>query len=83
MNLLTKQEGLNYRLEGRLLHLEPPVSVRNSSWSVFDITGVEKCTGRFLTDADSVIDVAALNPGVYEVCLMDGEKLRSARFRLS
>ncbi len=83
MNLLTKQEGLNYRLEGRFLHLEPPVSVRNCSWSVFDIGGTEKCNGRFLTDADSVIDISALTPGVYEVCLMDGEKLRSARFRLN
>jgi hypothetical protein len=83
MNLLTKQEGLNYRLEGRLLHLEPPVSIRNCSWSVFDISGAEKCNGRFLTDADNVIDISALSPGVYEVCLMDGEKLRSARFRLN
>jgi hypothetical protein len=83
MNLLTKQEGLNYRLEGRHLHLEPPVPVRNCSWSIFDISGTEKCNGRFLSDAESVIDITCLAPGVYEVCLMDGEKLRTARFRLN
>lgn len=83
MNLLARQEGLNYRLEGKMLHLEPPVSVRDCSWSVFDITGVEKCNGRFNGEDASVIDVSELAPGVYEVCLMDGDKLRSARFRLN
>lgn len=83
MNLLTRQEGLNYRLEGKMLHLEPPLSVRNCSWSVFDISGTEKCNGKFNGSDESVIDISCLSPGVYEVCLMDGEKLRSARFRLN
>lgn len=83
MNLLTKQEGLNYRLEGRMLHLEPPIPIENCSWSVFDISGTEKCNGRFGAASESVIDISFLTPGVYEVCLMDGVKLRSARFRLN
>ena len=83
MNLLTRQEGLKYRLEGRLLYLETPVSESNCSWSVFDITGAEKCNGKFTSDSQNVIDISALQPGVYEVCLMDGVKLRSARFRLN
>ena len=66
-----------------MLHLELPISVSDCSWSVFDISGVEKCNGLFISDAESVIDISALSPGVYEVCLMDGEKLRSARFRLN
>jgi hypothetical protein len=57
--------------------------VSNCSWSVFDISGVEKCNGRFTNEDESVIDISCLTPGVYEVCLMDGEKLRSARFRLN
>lgn len=83
MNLLSKYEGLNYRLEGKMLHLVPSLPVRNCSWSVFDINGAEQCTGKFATDAESVIDISALTPGVYEICLMDGERLRSARFRLN
>ena len=82
MNLLTRQEGLKYRLEGRMLHLET-VAASNCSWSVFDITGAEKCNGKFTSDSESVIDISALPAGVYEVCVMDGVKLRSARFRLS
>lgn len=83
MNLLTRQEGLKYRLEGRMLHLETALAGSNCSWSVFDITGTEKCNGKFTGDSESVIDISALPAGVYEVCLMDGVKLRSARFRLS
>jgi len=82
MNLLTRQEGLNYRLEGKLLHLEPPTSVKDCSWSVFDITGTEKFNGKFTGEVESVVDVSSLKPGVYEICLMDGERLRSARFRV-
>ena len=82
MNLLTRQEGLNYRLEGKTLHLEPPTSVKMCSWSIFDIGGTEKCNGKYDCVASDPIDVTCLSPGVYEVCLMDGEKLRTARFRV-
>lgn len=82
MNLLTKQEGINYRLEGRMLHLESSETSNACSWSIFDISGAEKCNGKFGAREEKNIDVACLHPGVYEVCLMDGVKLRTARFKV-
>lgn len=83
MNLLTKQEGLNYRIEGKTLILEHSGHAKIRSWSIFDISGAEKCNGKFAEVDPNTIDITCLAPGVYEVCLMDDEKLRSARFKIA
>jgi hypothetical protein len=83
MNLLSKQEGLKYRLEGKILHVEPCPNTKECSWSVFDITGSEKCNGKLNASTGPVINLGILESGVYEICLMDGVRLRAARFRLT
>jgi len=82
MNLLEMQEGLIFRLEAKMLHLEHSGAPKMRSWSVFDISGTEKCNGKFSPHEQNSIDISSLNPGVYEVCLMDEEILRSAIFKL-
>ena len=83
MNLLSKQEVLKYRIEGKILHVEPCPNAKECSWSVFDITGSEKCNGKLNITTVPVINLNNLPSGVYEICLMDGVRLRTARFRLS
>lgn len=83
MNLLSKQEGLKYHLEGKILHVEPCPNAKECTWSVFDISGSEKCSGKLNRQTGPVIDLNCLPAGVYEICLMDGVRLRTARFRLT
>lgn len=83
MNLLSKQEGLKYRIEGKILHVEPCPNAKECSWSVFDITGSEKCNGKLSASSGPIIDLSMLTPGVYEICVMDGVRLRTARFRIA
>jgi len=82
MNLLKKHERLNFRLEAKMLHLEHFGALQMRSWSVFDISGAERCNEKFSPNQQNSIDISSLIPRVYEVCLMDEEILPSARFKL-
>lgn len=74
---------IEVKLIGRELLLNYELLTEKCSWSIFDIGGVELCKGMLNGKAPHKISVECLNPDVYQLCVIDGDKLLNSRFRIS
>ncbi|HET6992337.1 MAG TPA: hypothetical protein VFJ43_13475, partial [Bacteroidia bacterium] len=53
------------------------------SWSIFDMGGVELCKGKLNGNPPHKIPVDCLKPALYQLCVIDGDKLLNTKFRIS
>ncbi len=52
------------------------------SWSIFDLSGMELSKGNLDGKPPHKISVTDLSPGLYQLCVIDGDTLRSTKFRI-
>ena len=83
MTLNTQQVIIEVTLTGKELLLNYELLTEKCSWSIFDIGGVELCKGMLNGNAPHKISVECLKPNVYQLCVIDGDKLLNSRFRIS
>jgi hypothetical protein len=83
MTFNTQQVLVDVRIAGKELLLNYQLLTEKCSWSIFDIGGVELCKGMLNGKAPHKIPVEYLKPNVYQLCVIDGDKLLNARFRIS
>ena len=74
---------LELKVRDNELQLDYELQTEKCSWSIFDAGGVEKSSGRLLGLAPHKIPLHDLTPDVYQLCVIDGDKLLNARFRKS
>jgi hypothetical protein len=74
---------MEFRIVGKELLLDYELLTEKCFWSIFDIGGVEMCKGDLDGQAPHKIPLDSLSPNVYQLCVIDGDKLLNSRFRVS
>ncbi len=74
---------MEFRITGQELLLNYEMLTEKCSWSIFDIGGMEICQGSLNGKAPHKIPLNTLSPNVYQLCVIDGDKLLNTRFRIS
>ena len=73
---------LEFRMSENELLLDYQKRTEKCSWSIFDTSGIEKCTGILNGSAPHRISVECLAPDLYQLCIIDGDQLYNTRFRV-
>jgi hypothetical protein len=74
---------MEFRISGKELLLDYELMTEKCSWSIFDIGGVEMCKGLLKGNGPHIIPVACLEPALYQLCVIDGDKLLNTKFKIS
>lgn len=74
---------IEFRIVGKEILLDYELVTEKCSWSIFDIGGVELSKGILQGPPPHRIPVAQLSPNVYQLCVIDGDKLLNSRFRIT
>jgi len=77
------QTIMKFSVTGKELLLDYELHTEKCSWSIFDIGGMEMCKGNLSGKAPHKISLDQLSPNVYQLCVIDGDELLNARFRIS
>jgi hypothetical protein len=78
-----KKMMLEFRMDGDMLLLDYEKRTEKCSWSIFDPGGVERSCGILDGAPPHRIPVPGLSPNIYQLCVIDGDKLMNARFRIN
>ena len=73
---------LDYRLTEEEIWLNYHRRTERCSWSVFDAGGIEMCSGKLTGSSPHKISLGKLPPEVYELCIIDGDRVINAKFRV-
>lgn len=74
---------LEFRMAANELLLDYELRTEKCSWSIFDTGGMELSSGMLNGQPPHHIPVSTLSPDVYQLCVIDGDKLLNTRFRIS
>jgi len=77
------QVQMEFEIAGKELLLNYELLTEKCSWSIFDIGGVEQCKGNLTGKGPHIIPLECLTPNLYQLCVIDGDKLLNSRFRVS
>lgn len=80
---MSPQVLMEFRIAGKELLLDYELLTERCSWSIFDIGGMELCKGMLNGKSPHTIPLDCLSPNVYQLCVIDGDKLLNSRFRIS
>lgn len=69
-------------MNGNDLLLDYEKQTEKCSWSIFDVSGMEKCTGMINGKPPHRIPVDCLSPDLYQLCVIDGDQLHNTRFKV-
>lgn len=83
MTRIMQNVMMEFRIAGKELLLDYERMTEKCSWSIFDIGGVEMCKGSLDGTAPHKISVECLEPALYQLCIIDGDKLLNTRFKIS
>ena len=83
MNQFFQNVMLEFTLKGKELVLAYERRTEKCTWSVFDIGGVEVCSGMLADHGPHSIPLDALSPDLYQLCVIDGSELMKTKFRLA
>lgn len=72
-----------YKIVGHEILLDYERLTEKCLWSIFDLGGVEICKGTLSGSPPHRISLKQLPPNVYQLCVIDGDKLLNTRFRVS
>ncbi len=74
---------MEFRIANKELLLDYELLTEKCSWSIFDLSGVELYKGILKGNAPHRIPVASLQPALYQLCVIDGDKLSNTKFKIS
>ena len=74
---------MEFRITNKELLLDYELRTEKCSWSIFDLAGMEISKGALSGNAPHIIPIDALSPALYQLCVIDGDKLTNAKFRIS
>ena len=74
---------MEFSITGKELSLNYEQLTNKCLWSIFDLSGVEICKGNLDGRPPHKISVEILSEGLYQLCVIDGDNLRSTKFRIN
>jgi hypothetical protein len=74
---------MEFRITNQELLLDYELLTEKCSWSIFDLSGMEISKGSLSGNAPHKIPIDKLSPALYQLCVIDGDKLTNAKFRVS
>lgn len=74
---------MEFSITNNELLLEYECLTEKCSWSIFDLSGIEISKGSLVGNPPYKISVKNLSPALYQLCIIDGDNLRTKKFRIS
>jgi hypothetical protein len=74
---------MEFRITNKELLLDYERLTEKCSWSIFDLSGVEVSKGDLYGNPPHKISIQSLSPALYQLCVIDGDKLSNTKFRVS